>query len=112
LQEQVRNSFEIDGVLTEVGALRYSPAVCRCWQGASSTARRQMEAGLPRGGVELQVVALGDKAKCLPSPSSEQCPHHRLHRSKSLRSRAPVLHIDTIEFLEGTNHGIQASNEA
>ena len=32
--------------------------------------------------------------------------------ARSLRSRAPVLHIDTIEFLEGTNHGIQASNQA
>ena len=66
MQEQVRNSFEIDGVLTEVGALRYSPGGVPVLAGRIEHRSRQMEAGLAREvGVELQVVALGDKARLL-----------------------------------------------
>ena len=64
-------------------------------------------------GVELQVVALGDKAKLLAAARLGSMTRITgFLAAKSLRSRTPVLHIDTIEFLEGTNHGIQASTEA
>jgi primosomal replication protein N len=114
LQEQVRNSFEIDGVLTEVGALRYSPGGVPVLAGRIEHRSRQMEAGLAREvGVELQVVALGDKARLLAAAQLGSMTRITgFLAAKSLRSRTPVLHIDTIEFLEGTNHGIQASNQA
>lgn len=114
LQEALRNSFEIDGVLTEIGALRYSPGGIPVLAGRLEHRSRQLEAGVERDvSLELQVVALGDKAKLLAS-ARLGCPAHVVGflAAKSLRSRTPVLHIDTIEFLEGMNHGIQASNEA
>ncbi|WP_079437455.1 primosomal replication protein N [Zoogloea sp. LCSB751] len=114
MQEQFRNSFEIDGVLTEIGALRYSPGGVPVLAGRLEHRSRQVEAGVERDvSLELQVVALGDKANLLAS-ARLGCPARiaGFLAAKSLRSRTPVLHIDTIEFLEGMNHGIQASNEA
>ena len=114
LQGQVRNSFEIDGILTELGQMRYSPGGVPVLAARIEHRSRQMEAGVDREvGLELQMIAVGDKAKslalaCLGSAARVT----GFLAAKSLRSRVPVLHIDTIEFLEGTNHGIQASNEA
>lgn len=114
MQEQIRNSFEIDGVLTEVGQMRYSPGGVPVLAGRIEHRSRQVEAGASREvGFELQVVAVGDKAKLLAlARLGSTARLTGFLAAKSLRSRAPVLHIDTIEFLEGTNHGIQASNEA
>lgn len=114
LQGLVRNSFEIDGVLTEVGQMRFSPGGVPVLAGRIEHRSRQIEAGVAREvGVELQVVAVGDKAKILALASLGSTARLTgFLAAKSLRSRAPVLHIDTIEFLEGTNNGIQASNEA
>ncbi len=114
MQEQGRNSFEIEGVLAEIGQMRYSPGGVPVLAGRIEHPSRQMEAGLAREArVELQVVVLGDKARLLAAaqPGSMTRVTGFL-AAKSLRSRTPVLHIDTIEFLEGTNHGIQASTEA
>ncbi|WP_296413616.1 primosomal replication protein N [Zoogloea sp.] len=114
MQEQVRNSFEIEGVLTEVGALRYSPGGVPVLAGRIEHRSRQVEAGVPREvGLELAIAAVGEKASLLAA-ARLGCTARitGFLAAKSLRSRAPVLHIDTIEFLEGTNHGIQASNEA
>jgi len=114
LQEQGLNSFQIDGVLSELGVLRYSPGGVPVMSGRIEHRSRQVEAGVPREvGLELSVVAVGDKAKLLAAVRLGS--HVRLAgflAARSLKSRAPVLHIDTIEFLEGTNHGIQASSEA
>lgn len=114
LQGLVRNSFEIDGVLTEVGQVRFSPGGVPVLAGRIEHRSRRIEAGVAREvGVELQVVAVGDKAKILALASLGSTARLTgFLAAKSLRSRAPVLHIDTIEFLEGTNNGIQASNEA
>ena len=114
MQEQVRNSFEIEGVLTEVGALRYSPGGVPVLAGRIEHRSKQVEAGLSRDvELELQVLAVGDKAKLLAVARLGSAARLTgFFAAKSLRSRVPVLHIDTIEFLEGTNHGIQASNEA
>lgn len=114
LQGLVRNSFEIDGVLTEVGQVRFSPGGVPVLAGRIEHRSKQVEAGVAREvGLELQVVAVGEKAKMLALASLGSTARLTgFLAAKSLRSRAPVLHIDTIEFLEGTNNGIQASNEA
>lgn len=114
MQVQGRNSFQIDGVLTEIGQMRYSPGGVPVLAGRIEHRSKQMEAGFPRDvELELQVVAIGDKAKMLAVARLGSAARLTgFIAAKSLRSRAPVLHIDTIEFLEGTNHGIQASNQA
>ena len=64
---------------------------------------KQVEAGLTREvSVEVQAVALGALAAVL----SAAVPGSALRvtgflAAKSLRSRSPVLHLNTIEFLEG-----------
>lgn len=64
---------------------------------------KQVEAGLTREvSVEVQAVALGDLAGVLAAA----VPGCALRATgflaaKSLRSRSPVLHLNTIEFLEG-----------
>jgi primosomal replication protein N len=114
LQGQVHNSFEIDGILTELGQMRYSPGGVPVLAARIEHRSRQMEAGVDREvGLELQMIAVGDKAKSLALARLGSAARVTgFLAAKSLRSRVPVLHIDTIEFLEGTNHGIQASNEA
>jgi primosomal replication protein N len=114
LQEAGRNSFEIDGILTEIGQMRYSPGGVPVLAGRIEHRSKQVEAGLSRDvELELQVLAVGDKAKLLAVARLGSAARLTgFFAAKSLRSRVPVLHIDTIEFLEGTNHGIQASNEA
>jgi len=94
--------------------MRYSPGGVPVLAGRIEHRSKQVEAGLPRDvGLELQVVAVGDKAKLLAVARLGSAARLAgFLAAKSLRSRTPVLHIDTIEFLEGTNHGIQASNEA
>jgi primosomal replication protein N len=64
---------------------------------------KQLEAGVTRDvSVEVQAVALGDLATVLAAavPGSVLRATGFL-TAKSLRSRTPVLHLNTIEFLEG-----------
>jgi len=108
------NRFEIEGVLCEIAALRYSPGgvpVLACSVEHRST---QIEAGLAREvSLEMQAVAVGEKAPLMAAARLGSTVRLvGFLAARSLRSRAPVLHIEIIEFLEGKNHGIQASNEA
>ena len=114
MQEQGRNSFEIEGVLTELGAVRHSPAGVPVLMGRIGHRSRQIEAGAPRDvGLELAVVAVGEKAALLAAARLGcSVSLTGFLAARSLRSRTPVLHIDTIEFLEGMNHGIQACSQA
>ncbi len=62
--------------------------------------------------VEVQAVAVGELANLLASAA----PGMRIRATgflaaKSLRSRAPVLHLSKIEYLEGTENGFQAQVE-
>lgn len=114
MQGSGRNSFEIDGVLTELGQLRYSPGGVPVQMGRIEHRSGQAEAGLPRSvELEMQVVAVGAVASVLAAARLGSAARFTgFLAAKSLRSRAPILHIATIEFLEGIQNGIQASNEA
>ncbi len=94
--------------------MRYTPGGVPVMAGRIEHRSRQTEAGVPRNvELELQVVAVGEKAKLLAVARLGSAARiSGFLAAKSLRSRAPVLHIDTIEFLEGMNHGIQASSQA
>ncbi len=110
LSENIRNQLEIEGVLSELGVLRHSPAGLPILSCALEHGSRQVEAGIPREvKLELQAVALGDMAHQLSRiPLGSHLRLSGFLAARSMLSRMPVLHIATIEFLEGTNHGIQA----
>ena len=97
------NELRLDARVAEVLPLRRTPAgipVASCVLAHES---KQVEAGLTREvSVEVQAVALGDLAAVLAAaiPGSALRATGFL-AAKSLRSRTPVLHLNTIEFLEG-----------
>ncbi|PTD95379.1 primosomal replication protein N [Pseudothauera lacus] len=103
MSEPELNQVRIDVVLAELQPLRRTPAgvpVVNCLLAHQS---QQIEAAVKREvAVELQAVAVGELANVL----AVAAPGVKLRASgflaaKSLRSRAPVLHLNKIEFLEG-----------
>jgi primosomal replication protein N len=75
---------------------------------------RQWEAGIEREvSCELRAVALGDSARLMAAaPPGAQLKVAGFIAARSLKSRSPVLHVNTVEFLEGTNHGLWKQAEA
>lgn len=104
------NRFCVEATLVELQPLRHTPAgmpVAACTLRHES---RQVEAGVPRDvTVELQAVALGELAAMLAAARPGMAMRASgFMAAKSLRSRIPVLHLNEIEFLEGTKNGFQA----
>jgi primosomal replication protein N len=108
--ESGANELRLDARIAELLPLRRTPAgvpIAACGLAHES---KQEEGGSAREvSVELQAVAVGELASVLAGAS----PGMRLRvtgflAAKSLRSRAPVLHLSKIEFLEGTENGFQA----
>lgn len=104
------NQLLFDAKLAELQPLRRTPAgipVAACILVHES---RQCEAGVERNvSVELSAVAIGELASVVMAAA----PGSRLRvtgflAARSLRRRAPVLHLSKIEFLEGTKNGVQA----
>ncbi|ATE62371.1 primosomal replication protein N [Thauera sinica] len=97
------NELRLDARVAEVLPLRRTPAgvpVANCVLAHES---KQLEAGLSRDvSVELQAVAVGDLAGVLAAASPGVAVKITgFLAAKSLRSRSPVVHLNTIEFLEG-----------
>ena len=97
------NELRLEARVTEVLPLRRTPAgvpIATCVLAHES---KQVEAGLSRDvSVEVQAVAVGDLASVLAA--AKPVAAVRLSgflAARSLRSRSPVLHLNTIEFLEG-----------
>lgn len=97
------NELRLDARVAEVLPLRRTPAGVPIASCVLAHESKQTEAGLARDvSVELQAVAVGDLAGVLATA----VPGSALRVSgfvaaKSLRSRSPVVHLNTIEFLEG-----------
>ena len=68
---------------------------------------RQLEAGIEREvSCELRAVVMGEQARLLAAAKpGAQVKVAGFMAARSLKSRSPVLHVNTVEFLEGTNHG-------
>jgi primosomal replication protein N len=68
---------------------------------------RQVEADQERQvEVEIAVLALGENARWLAAaPLGGTIRISGFIAAKSLKSRSPVLHVNTIEFLEGNENG-------
>jgi len=65
-----------------------------------ASVRRQVECEMP-------AVALGQTALLLVGAKpGDKLKLTGFLAAKSLKSRTPVLHVNTIEFVEGMNHGI------
>lgn len=103
------NTLCIEATLVECAPMRYTPAgvpVVSCVLGHAS---RQLENGVERDvECELPAVALGE----LASQMAVAACGWRLEATgflaaKSKRSKAPVLHMTNIKFLEGTDNGFQ-----
>ncbi|MCM8564347.1 primosomal replication protein N [Thauera linaloolentis] len=97
------NELRLDARVAELLPLRRTPAgipVANCVLAHES---KQVEAGLARDvSVEMQAVAVGDLAGVLAMAKPGAAVRiSGFLAARSLRSRSPVLHLNTIEFLEG-----------
>ncbi len=97
------NELRLDARVAEVLPLRRTPAGVPIASCVLAHESKQVEAGVARDvAVELQALVVGDLASVLAAAA----PGVALRvtgfiAAKSLRSRRPVLHLNTIEFLEG-----------
>ena len=94
--------------MLERGSLRHTPAGVPVLEFRLLHGSEQTEAGVPRKvECELPCVAVGLTARLM----TDTRPGDLLKvggflAAKSLRSRTPVLHVNTIEFMEGSHHGV------
>jgi primosomal replication protein N len=87
--------------------LRYTPAGIPVSEGWLQHASRQIEGGAERQvDVEIAVLALGESARWLQAaPLGGDVKVTGFLAARSLKSKAPVLHVNTLEFLEGNENG-------
>ncbi len=97
------NELRLEARVAEVLPLRRTPAGVPIASCVLAHESKQVEAGVTRDvSVEMQALVVGDLAAVLAAAA----PGVALRvtgflAAKSLRSRSPVLHLNTIEFLEG-----------
>ncbi len=97
------NELRLEARVAEVLPLRRTPAGVPIASCVLAHESKQVEAGVTRDiSVEMQALVVGDLASVLAAAA----PGVALRvtgfiAAKSLRSRSPVLHLNTIEFLEG-----------
>lgn len=96
------NALRLSATLSELTALRHTPAGIPAIQCTLAHQSRQTEAGQEREvTVELPAIALGDLAHLLASaPVGVALQAEGFLAAQSLRNRRPVLHLTKIEFIE------------
>jgi primosomal replication protein N len=109
-----RNEVCLSGTLVARDELRFTPAGVPVLEFRIRHASRQTEAGLARQvECELGAVALGPAGRLIAAaPFGIGMTVTGFLAARSARSRTPVLHVSTIEFVEGTNDGIQIQEAA
>jgi primosomal replication protein N len=103
-----QNRLTITGSIIELAQLRHTPGGVPVLNFRIGHTSEQIEAGLARKvECEMPVVALGQVALLMQGakPGVEVILTGFL-AAKSAKSKQPVLHVERIEFMEGTNHGI------
>lgn len=110
MDESEGNRLLLTASIESLEALRRTPAGVAAVNCTLRHESSQIEAGQPRTvRVELPAVALGEQAHVLAAARpGMQVNVTGFIAAKSLRSRIPVLHLTTIEFLEGYENGVQA----
>ena len=109
-----RNLLRFSGRLVEIAASRTTPAGLMVRSCKVHHQSRQIEAGLPREvECEIEAVALGQEAHLIGQAGigTELMLTGFLIR-KSLRSAKLVMHVTQIEFVEGTENGIQTEQDS
>jgi primosomal replication protein N len=101
------NRLVLDAQLVELNPLRMTPAGVPMVECLLAHRSRQWEAGAEREvSCELRAVVLGELARLVAAASPGTAARvEGFIAARSLKSRSPVLHVNTVEFLEGTNHG-------
>ena len=101
------NCITISGLLVERKALRYTPAGVPVSEGRLQHNSSQIENGAQRlVEVEISVVALGEYARWLQAaPLGGALKVTGFLAARSRNSKSPVLHVNTLEFLEGNENG-------
>jgi primosomal replication protein N len=101
------NCLTLSGQLVERKALRYTPAGVPVSEGRLQHHSSQAESGVQRlVEVEIAVVALGEPARWLQAaPLGGAVSVTGFLAARGRSSRTPVLHINTLEFLEGNENG-------
>ena len=97
------NELRLTARVAELLPLRRTPAGVPIASCVLAHESQQTEAGIARAvAVEVQAVALGDLAGVLAAAvPGKVLTVSGFLAARSLRSRTPVLHLNTIEFLEG-----------
>ncbi|MBI3140865.1 MAG: primosomal replication protein N [Rhodocyclales bacterium] len=105
---EAQNLLTITGSVIELAQLRHTPAGVPVLNFRIAHESEQVEAGQPRKvEVEVAAVALGQMATLMAGAKpGESIKATGFLAAKSLQSRQPVLHVERIEFVEGTNHGL------
>ena len=87
--------------------MRYTPAGVPVSEGRLQHSSSQIENGAQRlVEVEISVVALGENARWLQAaPLGGEVKLTGFLAAKSRNSKAPVLHVNTLEYLEGNENG-------
>jgi primosomal replication protein N len=103
MDESPRNLLKIHGQVVERGPVRYTPAGVPAIEFKLQHESEQMEAGKMRKvDCEFQCVALGPLANLLSGMNAgAMCSATGFLAAKSLRNRSLVLHVTSIEFIEG-----------
>jgi len=96
--------------LLERGVVRRTPAGIPVLEFLLTHASRQVEAGGERQvECEMSCVAIGEPARMLDSAMvGDALRVSGFLAARSLKRRSPILHVTTVEFVEGNNDGIQA----
>jgi primosomal replication protein N len=97
------NKVEISGVITELKALRYTPAGVPVVEFRLKHESERAEAGAMRKvNAEIEAVAIDAQARLLSAGRmGTPLKAEGFLCAKSRTSRKPVLHVTNIEFIEG-----------
>lgn len=99
----MRNALVLDGVIAECGVLRRTPAGMPVLEFSLEHVSRHIEAGIEREvRCEVSVLALGDAALSAQARRpGDKVTLTGFLAARSARRKGLVMHVNTIEILEG-----------
>lgn len=102
------NLAQLSGYLQERGALRRTPAGIPVLEFSLAHESIQMESEVERKvHCEMNCVAIGSQAQLLATiKPGDELKVSGFLAARSLKRRMPILHVNTIEFVEGNKNGI------
>ena len=102
------NLTQLSGRLQELGALRYTPAGIPVLEFSLTHESIQMESEAERKvRCEMDCVAVGNQAQLLATVKpGDELKVSGFLAARSLKRRMPILHVNTIELVEGNKNGI------